>query len=89
MRKNAVVSYQTRMLSNDTIGGRFRNTRIARGVSLRELEKKCRISRTSLQRFEVGLQFLYLGPFADVCRYLNVSTDYILGLSQNQRGPSA
>ena len=62
---------------------RLKSLRKDKKLTIRELETKLNINRTTLSRMENGLQGIndeYLVQFAS---FFNVSIDYILGLSNN------
>lgn len=73
------------MYSNDLLAQRLGELRRARGWTQVDLAKKCGINYTTINKIESRqrkptVQVLFL--FCDV---LNVSSDYLIGLSDNPR----
>ena len=71
-----------------TIGARLRQAREARGMSLQDLSKNNAILKNAghLQEFEDGLMTFYDRDIIALCRALDISADWLLGLSE-QGGP--
>lgn len=73
------------MYSNDLLAQRLGELRRARGWTQVDLAKKCGINYTTINKIEsrqrkptVPVLFLF-------CKVLNVSSDYLIGLSDNPR----
>lgn len=66
----------------ERLGERIRNTRKAQKLSLVQLEKNCRIHRTTLSRLERGEPGVSLGVFLTVLESLQELSDVELILSQ-------
>jgi transcriptional regulator with XRE-family HTH domain len=54
---------------------------MALGLSLTDLSEHTHIPLQVLSRLEHGRQSLYIERLADLARFLGVTTDYLLGLS--------
>jgi transcriptional regulator with XRE-family HTH domain len=63
-----------------TIGERLMVIRRRRGISQRLLATRAQMSPTTLNRLERGLQATTAEKLATLCRLLDVSADYVLGL---------
>lgn len=74
----------------DTLGRRIMSARMRRGVKQAELARAIGISANSLVKIEKGVT---ANPGAlivrDIARALRVSTDYLLGLSDDIEGAAA
>lgn len=73
------------MYSNDLLAQRLGELRRARGWTQVDLAKKCGINYTTINKIEsrqrkptVSVLFLF-------CEVLNVSSDYLIGISDNPR----
>lgn len=60
---------------------RLHDTREQRGLSQRELAKRCALSINQINRYETGATEPSANILALIARELGVSTDYLLGLS--------
>ncbi len=65
----------------DTIGERIHNSRIQLGLNQRELCEKAGITVSALSRYESGQREPKATILARLATSLNVSTDYLLGLT--------
>src|SRR6266571_2184857 len=68
-----------------TIGERVMLIRRRRGLSQRDLAARAQMSPTALNRLERGLQSVSAERLATLARLLDMSADYLLGLSQEVR----
>ncbi len=68
-----------------TIGERVMLMRRRRGLTQQDLATQAQMSKTALNRFENGLQSVYVERLATLARLLEVSADYLLGLRQEVR----
>jgi transcriptional regulator with XRE-family HTH domain len=73
---------------------RLRRRRMALGLSLTDLSEQTQIPLQVLSRLEHGRQSIYMERLAVLARFLGVTTDYLLGLSdksgaENERVPTA
>jgi transcriptional regulator with XRE-family HTH domain len=68
-----------------TIGERVMIIRRRREISQRNLAARAQMSPTALNRLERGLQSVSAERLATLARLLDVSADYLLGLSQEVR----
>ena len=64
-----------------TIGERVMLMRRRRGLTQADLAQMAHMSKTALNRFENGMQSMYVERLATLARLLNVSADYLLGLT--------
>lgn len=62
------------------IGERIRKIRIRRGLSCRELSDLTGYSRESIEKWELGTRKLHADGLAAICKALDVSSDYLLGI---------
>jgi transcriptional regulator with XRE-family HTH domain len=65
---------------------RLRETREQRGVSQRELGRLCGIAETMIHRYETGKTDPSASHLCLMAEKLEVSTDYLLGLTSQPRG---
>lgn len=65
---------------------RLRAAREKRGLGQRELARRCRVSSNQMNRYENGLSDPSTTVLKTIARELDVSTDYLLGLSENPGG---
>lgn len=63
------------------VGERLRDLRKNRGYSRRELAEFIQIGEANIQRYESGESDAISENVLKIARYFNVSTDYLLGLS--------
>jgi len=71
------------MVINMTIGERIREIRQLRGYSQQELASKIGIAMNSLYHYEKNRKMPSAEVLANIAKALNVSADYLLGLSDN------
>ena len=62
---------------------RIREIRRERGISQTKLAKKIGMEQTQYSRYERGENEIKVNVLIDICKALNVSSDYILGLSDD------
>lgn len=67
-------------------GDRLRRIREKRGLSQRELARLCHIGEMQIYRYENGKGEPSADFLARIARQLDVSTDYLLNLSNNEVG---
>lgn len=65
------------------IAQRIRTVRERRGLSQDEVEKALKLSPNQISKYERGVVLPNSKALAQLCRYFEVSADYILGLSQH------
>lgn len=70
------------MQSNIEIGKRIANLRKNEGLTQTELSKILRVKRETISQWENGDRDLKAGCIIALAQVLNVSTDYLLGLSK-------
>lgn len=64
---------------------RIRKLRLEKGLTLRELSEELNISYSNIAMLERGERNLTSDTLAIFSRYFNVSTDYLLGLSDDRQ----
>ena len=62
---------------------RIREVRKARGISQAKLASKIGMEQTQYSRYERGENEIKVNVLIDICKALDVSSDYLLGLSDN------
>lgn len=62
------------------IGGRLRQAREAKGLTQVQLSDALKVAKTLFGQYERGDRDPSLDRLKDVCRFLNVSSDWLLGL---------
>jgi transcriptional regulator with XRE-family HTH domain len=65
---------------------RLRETREKRGLTQRQLSIRCSIGENQINKFENGGGEPSLATITAIARELNLSVDYLLGLSDNELG---
>ncbi len=59
---------------------RFKELREEKGISYRQMARETGFSDTALGRWEQGKQIPNIEILIELCKYFNVSADYLLGL---------
>ena len=70
-------------MRSELIGQRLRETRLQRGLSQQEAASRAGISMNSLYHYEKGNKVPSAVVLARLAEVLNVSTDYLLGLTDD------
>ena len=65
---------------------RLRDIRKDRDLSQKDIEKVLNTSQVQYSRYEMGIRLLPIDKLVMLANYYNVSTDYLLGLT-NERKP--
>lgn len=68
------------------LGERVRGLRARAGYSRRELAERLQIGEATIARIEDGKQDPSTEIAAKIARFFNVSTDYLIGLTDNPTG---
>ena len=68
-----------------TFGDRLKGLRLSKNMSKAEFEKCCDLSRGSVYMYEKGSRYPDGYSVAKICRGLNVSADWLLGLKEDQK----
>ena len=73
-----------------TIGERMKDLRVEKGLTLEALGQQTGLSRSALGNYESG-NFKDISPFAiaTLAQFYGVSTDYLLGRTDNPSPPRA
>jgi transcriptional regulator with XRE-family HTH domain len=66
-----------------TVGERLKNARISRGKKVTDMTKLLNISDRGYRFYESDKRDLSTSVLMNICKYLNVSSAYILGLSSD------
>ena len=67
--------------SKDIIGARIKESRIERGINAVEIAKTIGISKSAISQIESRRNAPDVVTLFKLCQLLNVSSDYLLGLS--------
>ena len=59
---------------------RLKELRLEKGLSIRQLASATNISTASISRWENGIQDIASDYLIILCKFFNVSSDYLLGL---------
>ena len=71
----------------ETTSNRIREIMKEQHISQKRLAVNLQVSNSSLNNYLSGRRWMSLNLIREVCRYLNISSDYLLGLSP-QKHPS-
>lgn len=66
------------------IADRIKMLRTSQNLSQADLAKKLGITRSSINAWELGFSSLSTGYLVELANLFHVSTDYLLGLKQNE-----
>ncbi len=64
---------------------RFKNLRIDNDLTQEQVAKICKVSDATVGHWETGKRDMRIDCITTLCKYYNVSSDYILGLSDDQK----
>ena len=67
----------------DNYGIRLRQARKNKGLTQTELAEKLGITQKSYQRMETGAHDLKMSTIYQLCKALNISADWLIGLNIN------
>lgn len=73
------------MFQKNQFGERLLSIRQAHGENQEELGKLIGVSRTQISEMENGKKTTTVEKLSIICRHYNVSSDYLLGLTDNPR----
>ena len=65
-----------------TIGQRLKKVLNDRGMMQKELAKKIGVNEMAISRYIHGGRIVSVSILIDICKALNVSADYLLGLNE-------
>lgn len=68
-----------------TIGQRLKKVLDERGMMQKELAEKIGITEMAVSRYVHGGRIISVPILVDICRTLNISADYLLGLSEVEK----
>lgn len=72
-------------LNKDSTGGRITYTRKQRGIAQTDLATKVGITKSMLSKYENDINIPKADVLARIALQLNVTTDYLLGLTKSER----
>ena len=73
-----------RNIQNSELGTRLWKARVASGKSIQQLSEETGISKRSIGYYESGEIDVKAGKLAVLCKALSVSSDWLLGLSDDE-----
>lgn len=65
-------------------GNRLRYARKQKGFTQVELAEKLGLTQTSYQRMETGKHDIKLSTIYNICKTLNISSDWLIGLVEEE-----
>ena len=65
-------------------GIRLKEARIRANLTQVELAERLNISQTSYQRMETGNHDMKMSNIINICKTLNISSDWLLGLTKEE-----
>lgn len=71
----------------DKYGDRLRAARKMKGLTQTELAEQLGITQKSYQRMETGIHDLKMSTIYQLCKALNISADWLLGLNIDVQNP--
>ncbi len=66
------------------LGIKLRALRLERGITQRELAEALNVVTASISSYETGGNYPSADVLIKLCKYFNVSSDYLLGLSDSR-----
>ena len=72
-----------------TIQEKLKDLRVEHGLTLEQLEKKTGLSKSALGSYETEDKDISLTSIVTLARFYDVSTDYLLGLTETKNHPNA
>jgi len=71
----------------DNYGDRLRAARKIRGLTQVQLAERLGITQKSYQRMETGVHDLKMSTIYDLCKALEISSDWLIGLNIDTQNP--
>ncbi|GAB5081358.1 hypothetical protein Osc1_05310 [Hominimerdicola sp. 21CYCFAH17_S] len=71
-----------------TVGERLKRVRMQKGIKIGEIAKELGISERAYRNYENNERDLSTMTLLKICLYLDISSEYILGISEQTKGPS-
>lgn len=68
------------------ISEKLKQLRLSKNVTQKQLAEYLNVTTVTVQRFEYGDRRPSLENIIKLCTYFNVSSDYLLGLSDDPKG---
>jgi transcriptional regulator with XRE-family HTH domain len=69
-------------MTEDSFGQRLKNVLTERGMMQKELAEKIGVHEMAISRYVHGGRIISVPILIDICKALNVSADYLLGLTE-------
>ena len=69
-------------MTEDSFGQRLKAALSSRHMMQKELAEKIGVNEMAISRYVHGGRMVSVSILIDICKALNVSTDYLLGLSE-------
>lgn len=69
-------------MTEDSFGQRLKKVLAERGMMQKELAEKIGVNEMAISRYVHGGRIVSASILIDICKALNVSADYLLGLTE-------
>lgn len=69
-------------MTEDSLGRRLKKVLAERGMMQKELAEKIGVNEMAISRYIHGGRIVSVPILVEICKALNVSADYLLGLSE-------
>ncbi|MBQ2741262.1 MAG: helix-turn-helix transcriptional regulator [Oscillospiraceae bacterium] len=66
-------------------GNKIKALRSEQGITQQQLAKKLGLVRATVSAYEQGIKYPSIDVLIKLCSFFNVSSDYLLGLSDNKK----
>lgn len=81
-QENYSVLYYNKIMINTEVGRRLKESRMSSGLTQREVSERLGIVLQQYQTYESGRYQMDYDKIVRVCKILNVSADYLLGIDE-------
>lgn len=81
-QENYSVLYYNKIMINTEVGRRLKESRMSSGLTQREVSERLGIVLQQYQTYESGRYQMDYDKIIRVCKILNVSADYLLGIDE-------
>jgi transcriptional regulator with XRE-family HTH domain len=71
-------------MTEDSFGQRLKNVLTERNMMQKELAEKIGVNEMAISRYVHGGRMVSVSILVDICKVLNVSADYLLGLKEEK-----
>ena len=72
-------------MTEDSLGRRLKKVLAERGMMQKELAEKIGVNEMAISRYIHGGRIVSVPILIEICKALNVSADYLLGLSEAKK----